>query len=66
MKANKKKLELAMVRACMNSTDIAARAQIPEATVRKVISGSGTRARTLGRIAAALGVDPAEIIEKED
>lgn len=66
MKANKRKIELAMARACMNSTDIAAQAQIPEVTVRKVISGCGTRARTLGRIAAVLGVDPAEIIEQED
>ena len=51
MKVDRKKLELAMARACMNSADLPAAAGLP-------------RPGTLGRIAKALGVDPAELIEE--
>lgn len=65
MKADRKKIELAMARACMNTADLSAAAGIPGSTVRSAISGKGIRPRTLGRIARALGVDPAEIIKEE-
>ncbi len=65
MKANRKKLELAMARACMSSADLTAAAGLPRPTVQNVIVGRGVRPGTLGRIAKALGVDPAEIIEGE-
>ena len=52
MKVNKKKLEIAMARACMNTADIVviAKMQRPPAT--------------LGKVARALGVDITEIIEQ--
>ena len=38
---------------------------MPRPTVNNVITGRSVRPATLGRIARALGVDVAEIIEKE-
>lgn len=63
MKVDKKKLELAMARACMNTEDLAVKAAMPRPTVNNVITGRNVRPGTLGRLAAALGVDPEEIIE---
>lgn len=65
MKVNRQKLELAMARACMNSADLPAAAGLPRPTVQNAIVGKGKRPGTLGRIAKALGVDPAEIIGEE-
>ena len=50
MKVDRKKLELAMA--------------LPRPTVNNAIVGKGIRPGTLGRIAKALGVDPAELIEE--
>lgn len=66
MKVDRKKLELAMARACMNSADLPTAAGLPRPTVQNVIVGKGVRPATLGRIAKALGVDPEELIQKED
>ena len=66
MKANKNKLRLAMARACMNPQDLAKAAEMPPQTVNGVLRGRNVRPATLGRIAKALDVDVAEILEKED
>lgn len=66
MRVDRKKLELAMVRACMNSADLAVAAELPRPTVNNAIMGKGVRPGTLGRIARALDVDPADIIKKGD
>ena len=65
MKANKEKMELALARACMNTSDLVCMTAMPEPTVKKVLSGRNVRPVTLGRIAKALGVDPAELISTE-
>ena len=65
MKVNRKKLELAMARACMESRDLPVAAGIPRGTVQNVIVGKSVRPATLGRIAKALGVDPVEILKEE-
>ena len=65
MRANRKKVELAMARACMSISHIASKSGLPEPTVKNVIYGKGVKPVTLGNFAAAIGVDPAEII-KED
>lgn len=65
MKVDRKKLEMAMARACMNSADLPAAAGLPRATVNNAIVGKGVRPGTLGRIARALGVDPAELLREE-
>ncbi len=66
MKANRKAVELAMARACMNKKDIAQKAEMPEMTVKNVLDGRGVNPRTLGKVARALGVDPLEIMEQEE
>lgn len=66
MKLNRKKLELAMARVCMNSADLPNASGLPRPTVQNAIVGKSVRPATAGKIARALGVDPAEIIEMED
>lgn len=66
MKANKRKLELALARSCMNAADLVTVAAMPEPTVKKVLSGRNVRPATLGRIAKALGIDPVQLIDTEE
>ena len=66
MKADRKKLELAMARACMNSADLPKVAQLPRPTVNNAIVGKSVRPATLGRIARALNCDPVDIIKEEE
>lgn len=66
MKVNRKKLELAMARACMNSADLAAATGLPRPTVNNAIVGKGIRPATLGHIAHALHCDPADLISEKE
>lgn len=63
MIASHTKLLLAMARACVNAQDLAKAAELPPQTVNAVIRGRSVRPATLGRIARALGVDPADIMD---
>lgn len=63
MKTNRKKLELAMARVCMSTSDLQKATGMPRPTINNAISGRGIRPSTLGRIAKALGTDVAEIID---
>lgn len=65
MKADKKKLELAMARACMNPGDLAKAAGLPRPTLNGFLRGRNVLPATLGSVAKALGVDPSELIAKE-
>lgn len=65
MTVDRKRLKLAMARACMNSADLPVAAGLPRPTVNNVIAGKSVRPATLGRIAKALNVDP-ETLLKED
>lgn len=64
MKANRKKLEIAMANACMNANDIQKVSDIPRPTINNVISGKNVRTGTIGKVARALGVSVTEIIEQ--
>ena len=66
MKANRKALELAMARACLDSRELAEKARLPRPTLNNAITGRSIRPSTMGRIARAIGVDPAEIIKQEE
>lgn len=66
MKADRKKLELAMARACMNTGDLVKTSAMPRPTVNNVITGRNVSPATLGRIARALGVDVTDILEVEE
>lgn len=63
MKANKKRLEIAMANACMNTEDLQKVSKMPRPTLNNVITGRNVRPGTIGRVAKALGVDVTEIIE---
>ncbi len=65
MKADRKKLELAMARSCMNAAELTEAASMPRPTVNKVLTGHPVRTGTMGRIARALGVDVTEILADE-
>ena len=62
MKADRKKLELAMARACMTTAELTEAAGIPRPTLNRVLGGYGSRAGTIGKVARALGVDVTEIL----
>jgi len=62
MKAITKQVVLAMARNCMNLSDLAAATGLPPQTVNGVIRGRSVRPATLGRVARALGCDPAELV----
>ena len=64
MKVNRQKLDLAMARACMQTADLPKAAQLPRPTVNNAIVGRSVRPATVGKIARALGVDVADIIEE--
>lgn len=65
MLVDKSKLEMAMARKCWNKVKLAEAAEIPYQSVKRSWMREGTNPETVGKIAKALGVDPAEII-KED
>lgn len=64
MKANRRKLEIAMAQACMNAEDVQKGAGIPRPTLNNVISGRNVRPGTIGKVAKALGVDVIAILEE--
>ena len=66
MKADRKKLELAMARACMNTADLTKMSAMPRLTVNSVIMGRNVRPATIGRIVRALDADVTDIIEVEE
>lgn len=66
MKANRKKLELAIARACMDTVDLAKKSAMNRKTVSNVIAGRDVKPATLGKIARALDVDVADILEVEE
>lgn len=65
MKVNKKKLELAMAKACLNSRDLALIAELPRPTLNNAITGRNLRPATIGKIAKALNVPVEQILEDQ-
>ena len=63
MKANRKKLQIAMAQACMNTEDVQKVSELPRPTLNSVITGRNVRPGTLGRVAKALGCKVTEILE---
>jgi predicted transcriptional regulator len=66
MKTNRKKMEIALARACMTAADISERAEMPRPTVNNVLGGRSCRPATIGRVAKALGVSIEDLIEEDD
>lgn len=63
MIANRKKLEIALARACMTSGRLPEATGLPRPTINSVIMGKSVRPATLGKVARALGVDVTELLE---
>ena len=64
MRINKQKLDLAMARACVGTTDL--RDVLSSATVTKIRNHPDheVSTKTVGKVAKRLGVDVTEIIEE--
>jgi len=63
MKINPYKLDVCLARACM--TDRRMREYVSSNTMTKIRRGEEIKPRTVGKIARALGVDPAALIEEK-
>lgn len=66
MKISKKSLEILQCRAGLTGAQLAVKAGLKPQSYSAVKNRGTCSAPTVGRIAAALGVDVTEIIEKED
>lgn len=63
MKASRKKLELAMARACMNAEDLQKAAGIPRPTLNNILTCRNVRPGTIGKVCKALSIDVTDILE---
>ena len=63
MRADPKKVALLMARACIESKQIEAEADVSRQSLSRVITGKNAKPATIGRVAKALGVDVTEILE---
>jgi predicted transcriptional regulator len=63
MKADKKKLDLAMATACVSSKELQEKSDLPRGTFLNVITGRNVRPVTIGKIARALNVPVVQIID---
>lgn len=67
MRIDSSKLEISMARACLSIGDLSAKAGVPRATLSQAKNGvRNPSPKTVGKIAAALGVDPAELVDLEE
>lgn len=66
MVAEKKKLEIAMARQCMNTDTLQKATNMPRPTINNVISGRSVLPATLGKIAKALKVDVVELLADQE
>lgn len=65
MKAKSKQVQLAMMRACIDPKQLQRAAGISYAAVKRVMNAEPVKLSTIGKVARALGVDPAELVERE-
>ena len=66
MKISKSKLNLALARKQWNQRDLRDNAVVSSQTILNLNNGKEVLPATVGKIAAALGVDVTEIVEEED
>ena len=64
MKISKTKLNIALARKCWNQRDLRDNAVVSSQTVLNINNGKSVMPATVGKIAAALGVDVTELIEE--
>jgi transcriptional regulator with XRE-family HTH domain len=66
MKVSKKALRIAIARACVTQTQLAEMADVSYSTLHKWVLTGNARADVLGKVARALNVDVAELMEDEE
>lgn len=66
MIVNKKKVEIAMAKACITRNELQEKAGVGINQVKAMISGKNVRPCTFGKVAKALGVEVEEILESEE
>lgn len=64
MKLGRQKFMIARARSCMGAKELEI-AGVPRGTICRAMSGKELKPETIGRIAAALGVDVTEILADE-
>lgn len=64
MKISKQKIDIAMARKCITTSELAEKAQVPKPTVNAIVGGRNAKPITVGKVARALNVDVTEIIEQ--
>lgn len=66
LQLDRRKLDLILAERCYNLTDVTKKAGLSSALVTKVVSGKYTlTTKTLGKMAKALDVKPADLIKDE-
>jgi len=65
MKVKKKKMQLAMAKKGVLYRDVAEKSGVSRATLSAVMNGKSCRVETAGKIAKALGVSVADLIDWE-
>lgn len=63
MRLNRTKVSLLMAKSLISQASLATKAGISRQTMSAVMNGRNCRPELLGKISAALGVEPEEIIE---
>ena len=66
MRLDRKKVMLQMAKLCINQQKLADRAECSRQTISTVLNGRNCHPELLGRIAKALEVEPAEIVEDNE
>lgn len=66
MKPNKDVILLYMARKGLSMQELIDASDLPPRTLADVMTGKSTRPKTLGKVAKALGVDPSELLVRED
>lgn len=65
MLINKSKLQIAMANKCIDPVDLAEKAGIAYATIKRATLKDGAKPSTVGKIAKALEVPVEDLLEKE-
>ncbi len=62
MQIDKIKLQLLLAEKELSAKDLAEMAEISPQTISKIIKNGRSKPKTIGKIAKALGVEPAELV----
>lgn len=64
MKVDNARLDITLAKKCLSITELRCKGLSPQ-TLSRIRHGESVKPKTIGKLAQALGVDPAEIIKEE-